>query len=237
MLMFNQPVLISHITTYWTFNNLFLDKDHTSWPLGSSAISASFSSYLNIHYLLLGHHTVSQSSRAPLGCGGAGGLLHRCAADKSATTVWCYHVNMDQYLCGVFPTLVESICHEELQSGSQSHIDICVTRHTGVRLHVHSNKLIWFTAIHSQSTNKRPVKGCPKQWHLQVRNHLSRFTNWFTNVRNTRLSNPGNPLPCYTRYTKQKCPVSVQWSTIYSSYINNIKNSTIWFSFIFKCLL
>ncbi len=27
-----------------------------------------------------------------------------CAADKSAATVWCYHVNMDQNLWGMFPT-------------------------------------------------------------------------------------------------------------------------------------
>ncbi len=29
---------------------------------------------------------------------------HGCAADKSAETVWCYHVNMDQNLWGMFPT-------------------------------------------------------------------------------------------------------------------------------------
>ncbi len=27
-----------------------------------------------------------------------------CAADKSAATAWCYHVNMDQNLRGMFPT-------------------------------------------------------------------------------------------------------------------------------------
>ncbi len=56
----------------------------------------------------------SQSNRAPLGCGGTGDSHHGCAADKSAATVWCYHVNMDQNLWGMFPTLCW-IGHEELR--------------------------------------------------------------------------------------------------------------------------
>ncbi len=48
--------------------------------------------------------TRSQSNRAPLGCGGTGDLHHGCAADKSAATAWCYHINMDQNLWGMFPT-------------------------------------------------------------------------------------------------------------------------------------
>ncbi len=48
--------------------------------------------------------TRSQSNRAPLGCGGTGDSHHGCAADKSAATAWCYHVNMDQNLWGMFPT-------------------------------------------------------------------------------------------------------------------------------------
>ncbi len=47
--------------------------------------------------------TRSQSSRVPLGCGGMGDSHHGCAADKSAATAWCYHVNMDQNLRGMFP--------------------------------------------------------------------------------------------------------------------------------------
>ncbi len=47
--------------------------------------------------------TRSQFNRAPLGCGGMGDSLHGCAANKSAATVWCYHVNMDQNLWGMFP--------------------------------------------------------------------------------------------------------------------------------------
>ncbi len=46
--------------------------------------------------------TRSQSNRAPLGCGGTGDSHHGCAADKSAATVWCYHINMDQNLWGMF---------------------------------------------------------------------------------------------------------------------------------------
>ncbi len=48
--------------------------------------------------------TRSQSNRAALGCGGTGDSHHGCAADKSATAAWCYHVNMDQNLWGMFPT-------------------------------------------------------------------------------------------------------------------------------------
>ncbi len=48
--------------------------------------------------------TRSQSNRAPLGCGGTGDSHHGCAAEKSAETAWCYHVNMDQNLWGMFPT-------------------------------------------------------------------------------------------------------------------------------------
>ncbi len=47
----------------------------------------------------------SQSNRAPLGCGGTGDSHHGCAADKSAATAWCYHVNMGQNLWGMFPIL------------------------------------------------------------------------------------------------------------------------------------
>ncbi len=42
--------------------------------------------------------TRSQSNRAPLGCGGMRYSHHGCAADKSAATAWCYHVNMDPNL-------------------------------------------------------------------------------------------------------------------------------------------
>ncbi len=48
--------------------------------------------------------TRSQSNRVPLGCGGTGDPHHGCAANKSAATVWCYHVNMDQNRWGMFPT-------------------------------------------------------------------------------------------------------------------------------------
>ncbi len=39
-----------------------------------------------------------------LGCGGTGDSHHGCAANKSAATAWCYHVNMDQNLWEMFPT-------------------------------------------------------------------------------------------------------------------------------------
>ncbi len=59
--------------------------------------------------------TRSQSNRAPLGCGGTGDSHHGCADDKSAATVWCYHVNMDQNLEGMFPKPCWIYCHEELR--------------------------------------------------------------------------------------------------------------------------
>ncbi len=43
-------------------------------------------------------------NRAHLGCGGTGDSHHGCAADKSAATAWCYHINMDQNLGGMFTT-------------------------------------------------------------------------------------------------------------------------------------
>ncbi len=46
----------------------------------------------------------SQSNRASFGYGETGDSLHGCAADESAATAWCYHVNMDQNLWGMLPT-------------------------------------------------------------------------------------------------------------------------------------
>ncbi len=48
--------------------------------------------------------TRSQSNRAPLGCGGTRDSHHGWADDKSAATAWCYHVNMEPNLWGMFPT-------------------------------------------------------------------------------------------------------------------------------------
>ncbi len=58
--------------------------------------------------------TRSQSNRAPLGCDGTRDSHHGCADDKSAATAWCYHVNMNQNLWGMFNTLL-NLCHEELR--------------------------------------------------------------------------------------------------------------------------
>ncbi len=58
--------------------------------------------------------TRSQSNRAFLGCGGTEDSHHGCAADKSAATAWCYHVNMDQNLGRMFPTQL-NLCHEEFR--------------------------------------------------------------------------------------------------------------------------
>ncbi len=48
--------------------------------------------------------TRSQSIKAPLGCGGTEDLNHGCTVDKSAVTAWCYYVNINQNLWGMFST-------------------------------------------------------------------------------------------------------------------------------------
>ncbi len=48
--------------------------------------------------------TRSQSNKALLGWGGTRDSHHRCAADKSAATVWCYLVNTYKNLEGMFPS-------------------------------------------------------------------------------------------------------------------------------------
>ncbi len=58
--------------------------------------------------------TRSQSNRAPLGCGGTGDSHHGCADDKSAVTVWCYHINMTKISEECFNTLL-NLWHEELR--------------------------------------------------------------------------------------------------------------------------
>ncbi len=57
----------------------------------------------------------SQSNRAPLGCGGTGDSHHGCAADKSAATAWCYHVNMDQNLLRNASNTLLNLCHKKLR--------------------------------------------------------------------------------------------------------------------------
>lgn len=41
------------------------------------------------------------SNIASLGCGGTWNSHYTCEADKSAATVWCYHVDMGQNLWGM----------------------------------------------------------------------------------------------------------------------------------------
>ncbi len=64
--------------------------------------------------------TRSQSNRAPFGCGGTGDSHHGCAADKSAATAWCYHVNMDQNLWEMFTTPYWIYATNNLEWPSQS---------------------------------------------------------------------------------------------------------------------
>ncbi len=60
--------------------------------------------------------TRSQSNRAPLGCGETRDSHYGRAADKSAATVWCYHVNEDQNLWGMsLRNTLLSLCYEVLR--------------------------------------------------------------------------------------------------------------------------
>ncbi len=59
-------------------------------------MSSLYSNVLHSHQISI--------NRAALGCGGTRDSHHGCADDKSTATVWCYHVNMDQNLWGMFPT-------------------------------------------------------------------------------------------------------------------------------------
>ncbi len=74
----------------------------------ATKLKSSQTGFLNMTisslYQLASTVTRSQSNRAPLGRGGTGDSHHGCAADKSAATARCYHVNMDQNLWGMFPT-------------------------------------------------------------------------------------------------------------------------------------
>ncbi len=84
------------MTTVYPSSNGYFQQDHAPCHK-AQIISDWFLEHDN-------EFTLSQSNRAPLGCGGTGDSHHGCAADKSAANVWCYHVNIDQNLWGRFQT-------------------------------------------------------------------------------------------------------------------------------------
>ncbi len=86
----------THLLMYFQQDNALCHK--------AQIISDWFLEHDNVHFTQMASTiTRSQSNRVPLGCGGTGDLHHGCVADKSAATAWCYHVNMDQNLWGMFP--------------------------------------------------------------------------------------------------------------------------------------
>ncbi len=106
---------------FWSLStNWILCKHHSlpeycCWPYPSlydySAPMSQSSNHLRlvswtwqcVHFTQMASTvTRSQSNRAPLGCGGTGDSHRGCAAEKSAATVWWYHVNMDQNLWGMY---------------------------------------------------------------------------------------------------------------------------------------
>ncbi len=95
-----------------TFIPLWLQCTHLLMTTSSRIMSQS-SNHLRLVYWtwqwvhftqMTSTVTRSQFNRASLGCGGTGDSHHGCAADKSAATAWCYHVNMNKNLWGMFPT-------------------------------------------------------------------------------------------------------------------------------------
>ncbi len=91
------------ITTVYPSSDGYFQQDNA--PCHKAQITSDwFLEHDNEFTLLVSTVTRSQSSRAPLGCGGKGDSHHGWAAHKSAATVWCYHVNKDQNIRIIFPT-------------------------------------------------------------------------------------------------------------------------------------
>ncbi len=92
------------MTTVYPSSDVYFQQDNAH----VTKLKSSQTGFLNMTWVHFNQMasivTRSQSNRAPLGCGGTGDSHHGCAADKSASTAWCYHVNMDQNLWGMFPT-------------------------------------------------------------------------------------------------------------------------------------
>ncbi len=94
----------SFMTTVYPSSDDYFQQDNA--PCHKAQIISDWFLWQWVHFTqMVSTVTRSQSNRAPLGCGGTGySRSIGCAADKSAATVWCYHVNMDQNLWGMFPT-------------------------------------------------------------------------------------------------------------------------------------
>ncbi len=92
------------MTTVYRSSDGYFQQDNAP-SQSSNHLKPVFWTWQWVHFTQMASTvTRSQSNRAALGCGGTGDLHRVCAADKSAATVWCYHVNMDQNLWGMFPT-------------------------------------------------------------------------------------------------------------------------------------
>ncbi len=87
----------SFMTTVYPSSDGYFQQDNAPCHK-AQIISDWFLEHDNEFTLLKWPPQSSQSNRAPLGCGGTGDSHHGCAADKSAETASCYHVNMDQTL-------------------------------------------------------------------------------------------------------------------------------------------
>ncbi len=91
------------MTTVYQSSDVYFQQDNAPCHK-AQIISDWFLEHDNEFTQMASTVTRSQSNRAPLGCGGTGDWHHGCAADKSAATAWCYHVNTDKNLWGMFPT-------------------------------------------------------------------------------------------------------------------------------------
>ncbi len=92
------------MTTVYPFSDGFFQQDNTPSQSSNHLRLVSWT-WQWVHFTQMASTvTRSQSmNRASLGCGGTGDSHHGCAVDKSAETVWCYHVNMTKHFWGMFP--------------------------------------------------------------------------------------------------------------------------------------
>ncbi len=84
LLIANSSRITHHITKLKSSQTGFLNM----------TMSSLYSNGLHSHQISIQEHLWDVVERE----------IHGCAADKSAATAWCYHVNMDQNLWGMFPT-------------------------------------------------------------------------------------------------------------------------------------
>ncbi len=95
-------IVADHVHPFITTVNHLLMATSSSIMHHVTKLKSSQTGFLNMTMSSLYSNGLQSPDLNPLGCGGTGDSHHGCAADKSAATAWCYHVNMDQNLWGMF---------------------------------------------------------------------------------------------------------------------------------------